>query len=303
MLAQISLTPTEGKKIIGIATARLPEVQNAWQNGTITIHPSSSTWFLFEELTGFPPSKERVWVCGVITSNGACVENNITFHSEKKEDSEIKQHPSPTGFRHSWVLKKGEVIYDYPLGDIISEMGQGDLYIKGVNAVDHEKNVGVLAGHPVEGGTFGFVLEKAKENNFSMVYPAGLEKLVPQPVHQVSKFAKRNEYSYSMGISCCLVATDQGKTITELEAFKIISGVNAYCISSGGFEEARGAVTLVLEGTEEQVKTAVETAEKVKGAQLPGITTPGCVNCMAKENKLCFHPVKGKPWYREIKNK
>ena len=46
MLAQIVLTPTESKKLIAKAIARLEAVQQAAKMGIIALHPSSSTYFV-----------------------------------------------------------------------------------------------------------------------------------------------------------------------------------------------------------------------------------------------------------------
>ena len=73
MLAQVILTPTESKKLIAMAIAKLDVVRQAAQEGMVVMHPSSSTYFIFEELTGTKP-KTNYWVCGVVTPRGTCVE-------------------------------------------------------------------------------------------------------------------------------------------------------------------------------------------------------------------------------------
>ena len=73
MLAQIVLTPAESKKLIAKAVARLETVQKAANKGIVALHPSSSTYFIVEELTGSKP-KTNYWVCGVVTPKGMCVE-------------------------------------------------------------------------------------------------------------------------------------------------------------------------------------------------------------------------------------
>ena len=73
MLAQIVLTPAESKKLIAKAIARLDAVQQAAQKGIVALHPSSSTYFIVEEITGQKP-KTNYWVCGVVTPRGMCVE-------------------------------------------------------------------------------------------------------------------------------------------------------------------------------------------------------------------------------------
>ncbi|HEX7475584.1 MAG TPA: hypothetical protein VF318_06405, partial [Dehalococcoidales bacterium] len=78
MLAQIVLTPTESKKLIAKAVTKLDVVRQAATQGMVVIHPSSSTYFIFEELIGAKP-KTNYWVCGVVTPRGMCVEMAMSF--------------------------------------------------------------------------------------------------------------------------------------------------------------------------------------------------------------------------------
>lgn len=64
MLAQVLLTPTESKKFIAKAVAKMAIVQQALKDGIIALHPSTSTVFIVEELTGKLPDT-KVWICGL----------------------------------------------------------------------------------------------------------------------------------------------------------------------------------------------------------------------------------------------
>jgi hypothetical protein len=66
MRVQVILTPTESKKLIAKAAAGVDVVKKAARDGMVVMHPSSSTWFIVEELTGSRP-RTNVWVCGTIT--------------------------------------------------------------------------------------------------------------------------------------------------------------------------------------------------------------------------------------------
>ena len=154
MLAQVVLTPTESKKLIAKAIAKLDVVRQAAPDGMVVIHPSSSTYFIFEELTGAKP-KTNYWVCGVVTPRGMCVEMAMSFggHSPRAENYD------PGKLRGLWAIKKGKVLIEVPLSELMEQMTAKDVYIKGVNALDTQGNVGILVGEPVQGGsgrgTFG----------------------------------------------------------------------------------------------------------------------------------------------------
>ena len=52
MLAQVILTPTESKRLISKAIAGMQLVRRAAKEGMVVLQPSSSTYFIIEELTG-----------------------------------------------------------------------------------------------------------------------------------------------------------------------------------------------------------------------------------------------------------
>ena len=53
--------------------------------------------------------------------------------------------------------------------------------------------------------------------------------------------------------------------VTEIQALRILAGVEATHIASGGFGGCEGAVALVVEGTDEAVRRAFEVVEGLKG--------------------------------------
>jgi len=55
-----------------------------------------------------------------------------------------------------------------------------------------------------------------------------------------------------------------GKVVTEIEAFKILAGVEAINIGAGGVGGAEGAHVLLLKGDEEAVKNAFNLVQSVK---------------------------------------
>ncbi len=155
-----------------------------------------------------------------------------------------------------------------------------------------ETELGILIGNRVEGGTIGRVMAASRRRGFSVIFPAGLEKLIPIPIEVAAKEAIKTDYAYSMGINCGLLPC-KGITVTEPKAIEILTGAAAFPISAGGVGGAEGSVTLVIKGTDDQVKKAIEYAEQCKGAKLPTVYTPNCDTCAAR---LCDFPLTGKHW-------
>ena len=272
MRAQIVLTPAESKKLIAKAIARLEVVQYAAKNGIIALHPSSSTYFIIEEITGSKP-KTNYWVCGVVTPRGMCVEMAMVLGvglTPREESTD------PGDLQGTWVIEKGQFGAEEKLFSLLYRMAPSDVYVKGVNALDPEGNVGILFGLD---GSMGYILAARKKRNFTIIYPAGLEKLIPIPVKEAAKEARLIRYDFGMGMPVGLYPCPAGTTITEVRAIEILSGASAIPIASGGLGGAEGAITLVLKGTTEEVKKALNFVEQSKGAKLPDLRLCNCDAC------------------------
>jgi hypothetical protein len=298
MLAQVSLIPAESKKLISKAIANMDVFQQALRKGLIILHPSSSTYFLFEEVTGRKPPT-NVWVCGAVVPKGTCVEmgvmlgGQISFANVEK-NAPHSAKPDPGTFPYCWVLRKGEFSHPQPLSILLEEMGSDDVFIKGVNALDMEGKVGVLWGNLTEGGTAAFVMAAQRRKGFHLILPAGLEKLIPFSIKEAAKEAKRFEYDYAMGMPCGLLPCE-GIVVTELKAVEILSGATAIPIAGGGLGGAEGAVTFVIKGDKEQVTKAIQSIEDSKGARLPQVRISNCNECPLS-SLSCGFPLKDKPW-------
>ncbi len=286
MLAQVVLTPAESKKLIAKAVAKLDVVQQAMKNGIVALHPSSSTYFIVEELTGRKP-RTNYWVCGTVAPRGMCVEMAMVLgDGYTPKDASAK----PGDLRATWIIEKGKLAPEESLDSLFGRMTAADVYIKGVNAVDAEDNVGVLFGHK---GSMGYIQSARKRKGFSIVYPAGLEKLIPIPIKDAAREAKFAKCEYGMGMPVGLFPCPAACTVTELRAIDLLSGAKAIPIASGGLGGAEGALTLMIKGERHRVRKALEFIERSKGARLPQLRLCNCEDCTVPDCK--FSP-KNKPW-------
>jgi len=286
MLAQVVLTTAESKKLIAKAVARLDVVQQAARKGIVALHPSSSTYFIVEEITGAKP-KSNYWVCGVVTPKGMCVEMAMVLGSGYSP-REISADPGD--LRATWIIENGKPSAEESLSSLLDRMAPSDVYVKGVNALDFQGNVGVLFGHQ---GSVGYIQSARRKRKFSVVYPVGLEKLIPLSIREAAKEAKLTRYEYGMGMPVGLFPCPVGVTVDEVRAVEMLSGAKAIPIAAGGLGGAEGAVTLVLKGNDDQVRTALEFIEQSKGAKLPALRLCNCEDCPVPH---CRFPMVGKVW-------
>jgi hypothetical protein len=289
MRAQVTLTPTESKKLIAKAVVNMDVVKKALAEGIIVMHPSSSNIFIAEEILGERPNTD-VWVHGVIVPKGACV--SLELYEEIMEDSSHVTK-APEAYPGSWVFEKGKFSTGTSLRDLYEKMGPGDLYMKGANAIDNDGIVGIMVGNALEGGTIGRTCSASRRRGFSILFPVGLEKLIPGRIEDAAREAVKVKYDYSMGLHCGLFPWKDGIVVTEPRAIEILSGAAATVVAAGGLMGAEGAITMAIKGEDEQVKRAIEYVEQSKGAQLPQLKSADCYVCTAP---MCKFPLKGKHW-------
>lgn len=292
MFAEFTFTPSESKLLIATAVSEMDLIKSAMKSGIVAMHPSSSTHFISRILNGGHDHTGKVWVTGTVVPKGLCVDSRTGAGTGQL----TKSLADPGKYPHTVVFYKGELQYGWTIYDLCEKMGPGDVYIKGVNAVDQNHTTGVLLGSMVD-GTIGKMVETRKQKKFKILVPVGLEKLIPGTVEEAAQFIGRPK-DYSMGVKCRMVPLKADITITEVEALEMISGGGkAHVFSCGGLNGAEGAVSIALEGTDEQVNRAITICEKVKGnADLPTVVSPPCINC---KMPTCFQGGKEKPWVND----
>lgn len=274
---QVTLTTVESKKLIAKGVSQISSLKEALEKGLVVIHPSSTTYFLLEELTGIKP--EGVWVCGAIFPKGMCIsyERQQTAYLKPIE---LQKKSDPGEFLHTWVLERGVFKTGIPLKIILGKMTKNDVYIKGANAIDRDGRVGVLYASK-GGGTIAKVISESKKKGFHIILPVGVEKLIPGSLFDAVKAASRKRTEFAMGIPVGLIPVS-GQVVTEVEAIGLISDAKAVVVACGGLAGAEGATTLVIIDTEKKVRKAFEAIQACKGATLPPIHPTDC--------SICFYP-------------
>jgi hypothetical protein len=157
-------------------------------------------------------------------------------------------------------LKKGERVGGVTAIESVTEMKQGDVFIKGCNALNYQqKMAGILIGHPTGGtiSTIGTIVSR----KIHLIIPVGLEKNVYEDINVLSM--KTREDDEFIGSAPSLMPVT-GIIVTEIEAFEILAGVKACQIASGGIAGAEGAVWLLIEGEKQQLEKALQIVEECR---------------------------------------
>jgi hypothetical protein len=240
--AQAILTVSESKRLIAKAVKEMPIVKNALTNGMVIIVKGTTNAYVAEEITGKKIEK------------AAFVRGRIQPAKGGKILPDVQAVPEV-------VLEKGKVV-DLPLAEAVKKLKQGDVVIKGANALDHKnKLAGVNIAAP-DGGTTGVIMPYVVARKAYLVIPVGLEKLVAGDL--VDLTLKMREPLESLnGLQSMFLLT--GEIVTELEAVSILTGATAFQCSAGGIGGAEGSVWLVFRGTMEQVTEALKLVQSIQG--------------------------------------
>jgi len=253
MKALFVFTPNESKRLIGKAVVSMEEVKTALKKTNVLVGHGSTDVYVLEEILG----KERLcqlmnpaaFLSGIVVRGTLC----STLGSEK---------PAIV------LLKKGMVTPPAPtMSEMLRDFGADSVIIKGASAVDPEGNAAVMVSHP-EGGTIGWSIGSIWARGIRLITPVGLEKLVPS-VRQSVSLCGQYTFDYVQGKTVGMIPLTGAKVVTEITALKILTGVEAYHVASGGVSGSEGSVTLVAEGSKEAMNKAITLAESIKGE--PGI--------------------------------
>ena len=241
MKRSVILTVAESKRLIAKGVAALPEVQSALENGMVVVATGTTNAYVLQEIKGEKFDLRRY-------------RSGITTPDVPEKSKEPAGEPIP-----DVVYKKGAIVKELNRYNAVKQMGKGDVYIKGANALNYEDQIaGVLIGGG-DGGTLGAVLGSIIGKHIHLVIPIGLEKLVYEDINDLYLLSMEEDYE---GPSMWPIS---GIIITEIEALEILCGVSATLFSAGGVAGAEGSVRLLIEGDDESINDALDLIKNIKG--------------------------------------
>jgi len=260
MKASFTLIPAESRRLIAKSVVEMDEVKLAKEKAYIVINGGTTNGYIAQELAGADIRPEE-FTAGTVTHRLMCV----------TELPPKRQIPFPI------VLYQGKRSAK-TIPEVFEDFHVETVLIKGGNCIDHQGNVGV-ASSGFDGGTMGATLGTVVSQGLKYVVPIGLEKLVPS-VDKATSVAGAKTLDYCIGADFGIFKIPNAEVVTEIEALRILAGVEATHVASGGIGEAAGAVCLIIQGEDNNVKHAIDIIESIKGEPtLPGFKG-NCENCL-----------------------
>jgi hypothetical protein len=240
-MKQYILTPAAGKRLIAKALVSYPAVSDVLKKGTVVIIAGTTNGYVAQELLaslghaqGFSPRKFF---------------RGITLPPHRPA-SDTGRLPDESEFPGDVVITNGVWQKGKTIFDVVDDLKEGDLILKGANALDLErKRAAILIGHP-KAGTIGVALQAVVGRRVRLILPVGLEKRINGDLNII---ADKLNTPAAKGPRLFPVP---GEVFTEIDAVASLTGATAELVASGGVCGAEGSIWLAVTGTADQMNAA-----------------------------------------------
>ena len=235
------MTPAAGKRLMAKAMTKHPAVRGAMEKGTLVIVAGTTNGYIAEVLLAAIGAAEGV--------NRRLFFRGVTL-PPAPERAETGRPTDEGVFPGDVVIAKGVWQKGKTIFDVAEELKEGDVILKGANAVDlARRQAAVLIGHP-QGGTLAATMAACVGRRVRLILPVGLEKRVPGDLVELAARMNRP------GAHGPRLWPVPGDVFTEIDALALLTGAHAEIVAAGGVGGAEGAVWLAVSGTPEQEAAA-----------------------------------------------
>lgn len=241
IVRQFVLTPAAGKRLIAKGICEHPAVRSALDSGTVVAIAGTTNGTVAEELLkrlGQDEDFDRSRFFRGVTLPPA------------SEVSDSGRLPDQSQFPGDVVIANGEWRPGRTIFDVLDELKEGDVILKGANALDLiQERAAILIGHP-KAGTVGAALQVTAGRRVRLILPVGVEKRIPGDLDELAAAINRP------GAQGARLLPVPGEVFTELHAVRLLTGADAELIAAGGVGGAEGCVWIGLTGDRQAIAAA-----------------------------------------------
>lgn len=276
MRVLFTLTSAESRRLIAKGVIASEPFKRAWESAYVIFAGGTTNGMLLQELPGLSKTDPAKATFGITADGVIC----LTAAADRVTFPRVWYKGQPSAKSVSEALR---------------EKNPDTIVIKGGNAVDPQGNIGVLTASD-NGGTISAFYGSAVAQGLTMLMPVGLEKLVPS-VPAAAKACSVQRIDIAMGSAASMFCITTAAPVTEIEALQILFGVETTVIACGGTGDSAGAVTLLCEGSETDVRSLVAFLEKeIKGEPAIRGRKGICTDCTRKECRYNGMSEEAFPW-------
>jgi hypothetical protein len=246
---QFVITVAAGKRLIAKAIVKEPAIQDALKSGTIVIVAGTTNGYIVEELFSYIGIDED------FKRNNFFRGITVPPLKPVKENGRM---PDESGFPGDVILVNGTWKKGLTIFDVIDDLKEGDIILKGANALDlNRRKAAVLIGD-LKAGTIGAAFQAVVGRRVRLILPVGAEKRV---IGDLDDLAIKLNTPGAMGHRLMPVP---GQVVTELDAISMLTNAKAELIAAGGVHGAEGGIRLLVSGKPEQFEEAVRIIKTVE---------------------------------------
>ncbi len=247
-MKQFVLAPAASKRLIAKTFVTHPAIQAAIKSGTVAIIAGTTNAYVAEEI-----------LQSVGQANGFTRKHFFRgiILPPQKPTTESGRLPDESKFPGDVIIVNGVWQKGKTIFDVVDDLKEGDVILKGANALDlARRQAAILIGHP-KGGTIGAALQAVVGRHVRLILPVGLEKRVHYDLMDLA--AKLN----APGASGPRLLPVPGEVFTEIDAISFLTGAKAELIAAGGVCGAEGSVRLAISGETHQMEAAERLMKSV----------------------------------------
>ena len=245
---QFVITPAAGKRLIGKALASHPAIVAALKSRTVVIVAGTTNGYVAEEVLVSIGQAEGFSLRRFFRGITLPPSRSMTESGRLPDESEF---PGDVVIVNG-LWQKGKTIFD-----VVDDLKEGDIVLKGANALDLLRGqAAIYIGHP-KAGTIGVTLQAVVGRRVRLILPVGLEKRI---LGDLTDLAARLNTPGAQGPRLLPVP---GEVFTELDAIALLTGATAELVASGGVCGAEGSSWLAVDGSAEQLQAAEKLLKSV----------------------------------------
>lgn len=247
-MKQFLITPAAGKRLIAKALAKYPAITEALKSGTVAIIAGTTNGYVAEELLSSIGQMEdfsrKRFFRGIILPPGGPVTSTGRVRDE-------------TGFPGDVIIKEGIWQKGLTIFDVVDDLKEGDVILKGANALNLPLGqAGIYIGDPF-GGTIGAALQAVVGRRVRLILPVGIEKRVYGDLNELA------QHLNVPGAQGPRLLPVPGEIFTEIEAVSFLTGAKAEPVAAGGISGAEGAVWFAISGGNEELESAEKLLKSI----------------------------------------
>jgi len=247
-MKQFLITPAAGKRLIGIALAKHPALKKALVSGNVVIIAGTTNGYVAEEV-----------LSSIGQAEGFSRQHffrGITL-PPWRPTAESGRMLDTSGFPGDVVIKNGTWKKGKTIFDVVDDLKDGDVILKGANALDPVRGQAAIYIGDTKGGTTGAALQAVVGRRVQLILPVGLEKRI---------FGDLNELAVRLnapGLKGPRLLPVPGQIFTEIDAIALLTGAKAELVAGGGVCAAEGSIWLLVSGGAGQVEDADKLIKSV----------------------------------------